>query len=69
MCEVFVAEHTQTVHTPAKAQLVTQVLRAITLQVGVQKPVRLRTAESVKTENGYVLHMLSFFVPMNIKQP
>lgn len=67
-CEVFVAEHTQTVHTPTLAALVMQVVKAITKQTGVQKPVRLRASESVKTEGGYILHMLSFFVPMNISR-
>jgi hypothetical protein len=69
MCEVFVAEHVQKEHTPSKAALVTRVISAITKPLGVQKPPRLRAAESVKTEGGYILHMLSFFVPLNIKQP
>jgi len=68
MCEVFVAEHVQTVHTPAKAALVSRVISAITKPVAPQKPARLRAAESVKTEGGYILHMLSFFIPLNIKQ-
>jgi hypothetical protein len=69
MCEVFVAEHTVKTHEPAKAALVTRVIQAITKPVGVQKPIRLRASESVKTEHGYILHMMSFFVPLNIKQP
>ena len=70
-CELYVAEHTQQAHTPAKAALVTRVITTCTKPPGTtgQKPARLRSSESVKTDGGYILHMLSFFVPMNIKQP
>lgn len=71
VCELFVAEHTQTVHTPRKAALVNRIITAVTKKPATvgQKPARLRSCESVKTEGGYVLHMFSFFVPLNLKQP
>lgn len=71
VCEMFVAEHTQVSHTPAKATLVNRVITAITKRPATvgQKPARLRSCESLKTEAGYVLHMFSFFIPLNIKQP
>lgn len=69
LVEVFVAEHVKIEHAPAKAALVTRIITALTKQSGSAKPPRLRASESVKTEGGYILHMLSFVVPMNIKQP
>jgi hypothetical protein len=69
VCEVFVAEHTQNAHTPSRATLVQRVISALTKPAtGTQKPARLRASESVKTEDGYILHMMSFFIPMNIRQ-
>jgi hypothetical protein len=66
--EVFVAEHVTKAHTPNKLSLVMKVVAACCKNPGGgAKPARLRSAESVKTESGYILHMLSFFVPMNVK--
>lgn len=67
MCEVFVAEQPQKTHTPNRIALLMQVIAACTKRPsGPQKPARLRSSESVKTEAGYILHMISFFVPLNL---
>jgi hypothetical protein len=68
MCEIFVAENIKGAHTPNRASLVQRVIQACTRPLGVQKAARLRSAESVKTEKGYILHMFGFFIPLNIKQ-
>ena len=66
--DVFVAEHTTVAHTPNKLALVMKVAAACCKNPGAgAKPARLRSAESVKTESGYILHMLTFYVPMNVK--
>lgn len=70
VCELFVAEHTQVAHTPEKIALLTRFITACTRPPGLgQKPARLRACESVKTEGGVILHMLSLFIPLTIKQP
>lgn len=69
MFEVFTAESPEVAHTPTKLALFAEVIRAITVKPAApgQKPARLRSAESVKMENGYILHMASFYIPLNIK--
>jgi hypothetical protein len=68
--EVYVAEEIKLAHTPSKLALVNEVVLACTSRPTAtfsQVPPQLRAAESVKTEKGYILHMFSFFIPMNIK--
>lgn len=70
MCEVFVAESPTVAHTPEKIDLLTRAISACTVRPNaIQKPARLRSSESLKIEGGTILHMLSFFVPLNLTQP
>lgn len=70
ICDVFVTESFSKAHTPQLASLVQETILACTAvpQVG-QKPARLRAepVEPVITEEGYVLHWLSFYVPVILK--
>ncbi len=67
-CELFVAESITHTHTPNRIGLVNRVITCCTARPSAaQKPARCSAVESVKTEQGWVLHMFTFFVPLNIK--
>ena len=62
--EVFVAESPKATHTPTEALLVEQVAQAVQARQSVSEPsARCIRYDSAKSENGYVLHVLSFVMP------
>lgn len=65
--EVFVAENPKTTHAPANTELVSNVIAAVTKQADRHEtPIRWTGYEAAKNDHGYVLHVLSFTVPVRI---
>ena len=68
--EVYAAEDRKIAHTPNRAAFVNEVILACTAKPAApgQKPARLMgPVESVRSEQGYILHMFKFKIPLNIK--
>jgi hypothetical protein len=68
--KVFVAESLSIPHTPNLLSLINEVILACTAIRGLstgQKPARLDEGESTFHEDGYILHILTFSIPLNIK--
>lgn len=66
--DVFVAENPKVSHTPAALDLVTAVIRAVCKPNDMSEtPAKCTGYDVAKSEHGYVLHIISFNVPVLLR--